>query len=278
MAEALVPQLTSRDKAKLTTWIMEQSRLGNATPLVDRYVLDEVKNASSLSIVERCDRLLHAISVLYPNVGGNFRTHGAQDDETKRNKASAAAWSESVDDSEVTGMLTLLSSNGFIRHNGAAYNIEFMGWKRLEDLRLSYSPSDQAFVAMWFDPSMNEAYTSGIEPAIRACGYASMRIDAKEHANKIDDEIIAEIRRSRFLVADFTSARDQPRGGVYYEAGFAMGLAKPVIWTCRSDMIGNVHFDTRQFNHITWTDPADLKSRLEKRIGAVIGDGPLRRA
>ena len=31
-----------------------------------------------------------------------------------------------------------------------------------------------------------------------------VRIDQKERLNKIDDEIIAEIRRSRFLVADFT--------------------------------------------------------------------------
>ena len=90
-----------------------------------------------------------------------------------------------------------------------------------------------------------------------------MRIDSKEHSNKIDDEIIAEIRRSRFVVADFTSEEDKPRGGVYYEAGFAMGLNIPVIWTCRADMIGNVHFDTRQFNHITWDDPEDLRVKLE---------------
>jgi hypothetical protein len=35
-------------------------------------------------------------------------------------------------------------------------------------------------------------------PAIRDSGYEPMRIDRKEHINKIDDEIIAEIRRSCF--------------------------------------------------------------------------------
>ena len=57
---------------------------------------------------------------------------------------------------------------------------------------------------MWFDLSMDEAYQNGIQPAIEDAGYEAVRIDRKDHNNKIDDEIIAEIRRSRFLVADFT--------------------------------------------------------------------------
>ena len=46
--------------------------------------------------------------------------------------------------------------------------------------------------------------------------------------DKIDDEIIGEIRRSRFLVADFTHGDKGARGSVYYEAGFAYGLGLPV--------------------------------------------------
>jgi hypothetical protein len=82
-------------------------------------------------------------------------------------------------------------------------------------------------------------------------------------------------------VADFTTGiigdgehrTAVPRGGVYFEAGFAQGLGIPVIWTCRSDQISHVHFDTRQFNHILWTTPEDLKVRLFNRIGAVVGLG-----
>jgi nucleoside 2-deoxyribosyltransferase len=122
---------------------------------------------------------------------------------------------------------------------------------------------------------MSDAYARGFKRAIIDSGYAAMRIDSKEHINKIDDEIIAEIRRSRFVVADFTSLPDQPCGVVYFEAGFAFGLNIPVIWTCREDLIGNVHFDTRQFNHIVWNSPDDLYEKLKNRIGAVMGDGPL---
>lgn len=121
---------------------------------------------------------------------------------------------------------------------------------------------------------MNEAYQDGIAPAIEDCGWLPVRIDQKEHSNKIDDEIIAELRRARFVVADFTSEPEKPRGGVYFEAGFALGLGVPVIWTCRADLIEQVHFDTRQYNHITWDSARDLRVRLTHRIGAVIGHCP----
>lgn len=135
---------------------------------------------------------------------------------------------------------------------------------------------------MWFNESMNEAFDDGIDPGIRDAGYEPLRIDRKEHNNKIDDEIIAEIRRSRFVVADFTcpttelANKTEPlaRGGVYYEAGFAQGLGLPVIWTCRKNMIGYVHFDTRQYAHIDWETPEELRDKLSKRISATLGDGP----
>ena len=127
---------------------------------------------------------------------------------------------------------------------------------------------------MWFDGSMSEAYDKGFRPAIEDTGYRAVRIDREDYNHKIDDEIIAAIRRSRFLVADFTEGQSGTRGGVYYEAGFAHGLNLPVIFTCRKDAIEKVHFDTRQYNHIVWETPEELRDKLAKRIAATIGDGP----
>ena len=127
---------------------------------------------------------------------------------------------------------------------------------------------------MWFHESMAEAFEKGIKPAVEDAGYEPLRIDRKEHINKIDDEIIAEIRRSRFLVADFTHGEDGARGGVYYEAGFAHGLGIPFIFTCRDDTVETLHFDTNHYSHIVWSDPMDLREKLKNRILAVIGEGP----
>ena len=122
--------------------------------------------------------------------------------------------------------------------------------------------------------ALNEAFEHGIEPAIKDTGFNPLRIDRKEHINKIDDEIIAELRRSRFIVADFTHGKDGARGGVYYEAGFAHGLNLPVIFTCREDAVETLHFDTEHYNHIVWSNPMELREKLKNRILAVIGEGP----
>ena len=98
------------------------------------------------------------------------------------------------------------------------------------------------------------------------------RADKREYNHKVDDEIIAQIRRSRFLVADFTGHR----GGVYFEAGFAKGLGQEVFWLCREDDIDELHFDIRQYNCIPWRDDEreELRRRLSTRIEAVLGAGP----
>lgn len=138
------------------------------------------------------------------------------------------------------------------------------GWAEVG--RFVPSESVNAFVAMWFADEMKVIYKQGIEPAIEDTGYRSRRVDYVEHIDKIDDLIIAEIRESRFVVADFTGHR----AGVYFEAGFALGLGLPVIWTCRKDDVEKLHFDIRQYNCIDWIDSADLRTRLTNRIRAAI--------
>lgn len=120
---------------------------------------------------------------------------------------------------------------------------------------------------MWFDPSMNEAFEIGTSKAVTDCGFpAPVRIDRKEHNNQITGEIIAAIRDAEFVIADFTANR----GGVYYEAGFARGVGRPVIHCCRDADFDDRDFDTRLINHIKWSDPADLREKLANRIKATI--------
>lgn len=156
--------------------------------------------------------------------------------------------------------------SGKLTGKDKVYRLELEGWERVSHLRSKGRNSDQAFVAMWFGDEMEGIFERGMQPALEATGYRAFRIDVSEHNEKIDDRIIAEIRKSGLLVADFTGQR----GGVYFEAGFAMGLGIPIIWTCHEDDIDNLHFDTRQYNHIGWSDPADLEEQLRLRIEATV--------
>ena len=119
---------------------------------------------------------------------------------------------------------------------------------------------------MWFDDNLKQEWNEGFKTALGNTGYDPIRIDQVQHNDKIDDVIIGEIRRSGLVVADFTGQRS----GVYFEAGFAKGLAIPVIWTCRTDHMATLHFDTRQYDYIVWKDPRNLRVKLRYRIVATI--------
>jgi hypothetical protein len=144
------------------------------------------------------------------------------------------------------------------------------GWEELQTR--SRVDSMQVFVAMAFAELMKKTYAGAILPAVRDdCGYECKRIDAKEFNGTIMDEVKAEIRQSRFVIADVTHKRN----GVYHEAGFADGLGVPVIWTCDERDKGDIHFDAQHLNVILWTSHDDLRKRLANRILATIGRGPL---
>jgi nucleoside 2-deoxyribosyltransferase len=140
------------------------------------------------------------------------------------------------------------------------------GWQKSEEIKESGTFSKKCFVAMSCNEELREIYEEGIKKAIEEAGYQPIFIEKEEHNEKICDLIISEIRSSKFLVVDVTKQRQN----VYYEAGFAHGLNRNVIWTCRNDEIGNVHFDTRQYNHILWESAEDLKKKLCNRIKATI--------
>jgi len=168
-----------------------------------------------------------------------------------------------------------LAQQGFIRFNevkaGPQLNFFFLTtkfWEIVENLQKEEVDNKRTFVAMWFDESMNDYYKDGIKKAIEDAGYVPVRIDLQDFNEKICDEIIAEIKRTKFLIADFSGLRS----GVFFEAGFAKGLGREVIFTVRKADIEKLklHFDTRQYNHIVYTSPEDLHKKLYNRICATI--------
>jgi hypothetical protein len=179
-----------------------------------------------------------------------------------------------INENELNELLAFLEETRRIESDGSFdgnVKIRPEGWSHLENLKKINSDAQQGFVAMWFSDEMNPLYENVIAPAIMTAGYQPHRVDQREHNDKIDDEIIAQIKKSRFVFADFTGHR----GGVYFEAGFAKGLGLEVFWSCREDDIDNLHFDIRQYNCITWKSdqPEEFKSKITNRIEAVLGHG-----
>lgn len=270
-----VKNLPVEQKKLLTSWLIQQRRAGVAIPEVSTFTLNEIKSRRPLSFSDKVEAVLLFFAEHLPRIG-QFLLVAPGDPKALHNRLVAHAECES--EGELADLVKLMVASGLLSMDGShtQFRLAPAGWERLDTMLRQRGDSARAFVAMWFHDSMHEAYENGLYKAIYDSGYDPVRVDSDHHhLNKVDDEIIAEIRRARFLVADFTcEAAQQVRGNVYFEAGFAMGLNIPIIWTCKEICIGDLQFDTRQYPHIAWKDSADLYQKLQARIGALIGDGP----
>ncbi|GAI95472.1 unnamed protein product [marine sediment metagenome] len=141
------------------------------------------------------------------------------------------------------------------------------GWDYLDERAKIPSESNQVFVAMSFSKDMDSVYDNAIAPAIEKAGYKPHRMDREPHNKQIDMKIMADIKDSKFVVTDFT----QQKHGVYFEAGYALGLGLPVLWCVKKKDLDDAHFDTRQYNHIAWESEKDLKEQLYNFICAIVG-------
>jgi hypothetical protein len=264
VASWLVPQISREkkiDKATVSGWIRAQNLMG-VEPVIHNGNANDLALLRKPGFKERAEAYLIAVANKCISLDATF----FQDDQ------DVIGISYSRDAREAYVIRNYIAEKRWIEHvGGGKYKVNPEGYIAADELRTRRAKSSQGFIAMWFSPDMKPVFEEGLRKGVQGAGFKPMRIDQKEHANRIDDEIIAEIRRSAFVVADFTGHR----GGVYFEAGFAMGLGLPVIWTCAKCDIDKLHFDIRQYNCIDWDGAADLATRLAHRIEAMLGRGPV---
>jgi hypothetical protein len=219
-----------------------------------------LKDTPNYSVPEKLDLALIQISSMTDEPGQRSRFDVSRDYPLVYAKSG----------NEAAFYVRQLAALGYVKEDTAIAHMTANGYLRLSDIQRASRQSAFVFVAMWFNPAMNNVYDQAIEPAVREAGYKAVRIDRVEHANRIDDEIIGRIRGSRFMVADFSGQR----AGVYFEAGLMLGLGRTVIWMCKRSDMNDVHFDTRQYNFIDYENILEARKRLYDRIVAIEGEGP----
>jgi predicted RNA-binding Zn-ribbon protein involved in translation (DUF1610 family) len=222
---------------KLSAWIRERTELGVDVPEINSNTLKEIENLfPSYRVSEKQLLFLKALERRTKFPGQGLPVLSGFD--------YPLAWAAGED--EFRYLLRSLMERGLVRRTDGpvtlddsfAYTFEIIpdGWVFLEDHSRPSIISDQVFVAMSFSPELKSAWTDAIDPTLRKIGYRPYRVDAEPHIGKIDTKIITEIKNSRFLVADVT----QQRPGVYFEAGYALGLGLPVFWSVKKDDLDNV--------------------------------------
>lgn len=253
-------KLNDRQRTNLSGWLLE-----NQNYFINTKNFDSLRKIKTPSFFDRADRILLSMEKQTEYIGQYI---------TFNKKWLTFSWC--INDRELYEILEYLLQNRMIARNpefsvSDDYKINPAGWNRIGELLKINTDSQQGFVAMWFDDLMQDVYDRAISPGILDAGYRPHRVDLREHNGKIDDEIIAQIRRSRFVLADFTGQR----GGVYYEAGFGKGLGLEVFWTCKADEMDKLHFDIRQYNCIDWEADKlpEFRKRISNRIESVLGRG-----
>jgi hypothetical protein len=243
------------------------------------------KTLQSPTVGDKATKLLLTLSRLHQDAGEIIEIRSSDLDpdshstrgpnflalQTDFLRLAGSAWIKSMEEFDYLVKDYLCGSRKFlvdVRDHHAGHMITPEGWAFLDGLQRGNTSSRVGFIAMWFEKELDPVHLA-IESAVRNAGYDPKRIDRVEHNNRIDDEIIAWIRRSKFVVADMTGNR----GGVYFESGYALGMGLQVIWLCREEDLPNVHFDNRQYNFIIWSLDRlpELTQRLQNRIEATIG-------
>jgi len=162
-----------------------------------------------------------------------------------------------------------LIENGFISDesviNERRGRLTAQGWKEYNRIKSGNITGTTAFLAHQFgDPSIAQAMQTFAKVcATRGYTPVDLETDASVKAGRISDRIELEIKLSRFVIADLTNGNN----GAYWEAGFAAGLGRKVIYTCREDFFdaGHVHFDVSSHTLIKWNpdDLSDAASRFD---------------
>jgi nucleoside 2-deoxyribosyltransferase len=267
--------ISDSEKYKIPSLIYEQNLCGNVYSIT---VKDEIVQWVDIKYITiKVEEFLHKFPADFIeiqqrsliNLYNQYPEYGQEIDSINeytffaKNESELLFILESMKDKDWIDVKTTKVMGGGFIFSGFPI-IKDKGWIEIEKT-VKRNRKKQVFIAMKFK-NMDNIYNA-IFQAIEDAKFFPLRIDKKEHINQISSEIQYEISQSGLIVADVTGQNQ----GVYFEAGYAMGLNIPVIWTCNEKETKEIHFDTRQYNTILWNDENDLYEKLRNRIIAIMG-------
>ncbi len=126
------------------------------------------------------------------------------------------------------------------------------GWERYETEKRGQFEGNYGFIAMQFgDTDLDNFVQSVVKPTIKEnTGYDLVDMRDVSQAGIIDNIMRVQIRDAAFVIAELS----HDNSGAYWEAGYAEGLGKPVIYICEQKKFDEkgTHFDTNHCTTVFW--------------------------
>ena len=261
---------TKKEASKKISHAIRLMQQNNDGAELYSYTIDEILKRSLPSPQEQSDLLIRWLA---ENVEGpGVHVQLAPDTHSSVIGAKSPEGFELVLNHLFDTELVIGTPNGSMGHPGRALaTLSFKGWDYYKQLRQGGITYRKAFMAMEFgDASLDNVLESVFKPCVKQAGFDLFRLDDRPKAGSIDDRLRVEIQSSDFIIADLT----HNNLGAYWEAGYAEGLGKPVIYTCEKEKFDTekTHFDTNHHLTIIWDkdSPESSGENLKATIRATL--------
>lgn len=151
--------------------------------------------------------------------------------------------------------------------------LTLQGWREFEAEQRGEFGGGFGFLALKFgDEQLDDFVAQNLKPVVKA----ELKLDIVDmrdvgRAGLIDNIMRAQIRDSAFVIADLT----HDNYGAYWEAGYAEGLGKPVIYICERKKFeaAKTHFDTNHSTTVPWStdDPGKFREEIIATLRRSLG-------
>ena len=269
--------LTIVQRAILSHRIRIESDAGRVAEIDTNSISDIIEGASLPSVSLQAKRLIESIGNQINKTGleiamrdGEFVRAGCLNSALGQQLVRDLVGSgEIVAGGNIDYIDEITSSNILTK----GYALSLSGWEEFEFLKSGKFSGNYAFIAMKFNDEILDPFIStNVKEAVKdALGFQVVDLRDVSQAGIIDNLMRAQIRDSAFVLVDLS----HDNSGAYWEAGYAEGLGKPVIYLCEKNKFEEkqTHFDTNHCTTVVWeeSNPESFKAELIATVRRSIG-------
>jgi len=164
---------------------------------------------------------------------------------------------------ESRGLISCHDANTLNQYDVIDIDLTLEGWELYQSEQSGKQSAGYGFLAMKFNDEQLENLTQNhLKPAVLELGFPLVDMRDVAEPGLIDNIMRMRIRDANFVIVDLT----HDNSGAYWEAGFAEGLGKPVLYICEEQKFSEkqTHFDTNHCTTVMWSsnDPDSFCKEL----------------